>query len=71
MTKLLLKFKLITMYSIAVHAYLEHGFGGLGVACWPLVPKFAVSNPAEAVRFFKGEKSRRSHVVDLRHVKDP
>ena len=28
------------------------GFGGLGVACWPLVPKFAGSNPAEA----KGEK---------------
>ena len=27
------------------------GFGGLGVACWPLVPKFAVSNPAEAVGF--------------------
>ena len=27
------------------------GFGGLGVACWPLVPKFTGSNPAEAVRF--------------------
>ena len=27
------------------------GFGGLGVACWPLVPKVAGSNPAEAVRF--------------------
>ena len=26
-------------------------FGGLDVACWPLVPKFAGSNPAEAVRF--------------------
>jgi hypothetical protein len=24
------------------------GFGGLGVACWPLVPKFTGSNPAEA-----------------------
>jgi len=23
-------------------------FGGLGLACWPLVPKFAGSNPAEA-----------------------
>ena len=23
------------------------GFGGLGVACWPLAPKFAGSNPAE------------------------
>ena len=27
------------------------GFGGLGVACWPLAPKFAGSNPAEAVGF--------------------
>jgi len=27
------------------------GFGGLWVACWPLVPKFAGSNPAEAVGF--------------------
>jgi hypothetical protein len=27
-------------------------FGGLGVACCPLVPKFAGSNPAEAVGFF-------------------
>ena len=26
-------------------------FGGLGVACWPLVPKFTGSNPAEAVGF--------------------
>jgi hypothetical protein len=24
-------------------------FGGLGVVCWLLVPKFAGSNPAEAV----------------------
>ena len=58
------------------------GFGGLGVGCWPLVPKFAGSNPAEAVGFFRakkssvrlpseGKQSRRSHVVDLRHVKEP
>ena len=26
-------------------------FGGLVVACWPLVPKFAGSNSAEAVGF--------------------
>ena len=26
-------------------------FGGLGVACWPLVPKFAGSNPAESVGY--------------------
>jgi hypothetical protein len=28
------------------------GFSGLEVACWPLVPKFAVSHPAEIVGFF-------------------
>ena len=33
-----------------------HSFGGLGVACWPLVPKFAGSNPAEAVGFLRGKK---------------
>jgi hypothetical protein len=33
------------------------GFGGLKVACWPLEHKFAISNPAEAVGFFQGEKS--------------
>ena len=27
---------------------ISRGFGGLDVACWPLVPKFAGSNPAEA-----------------------
>ena len=33
------------------------GFGGLGVACWPLVPKFTGSNPAEAVGFLGRKKS--------------
>jgi hypothetical protein len=32
-------------------------FGGLGVACWPLVPKFARSNPAEDFGFFRAKKS--------------
>jgi len=27
------------------------GFGGLEVACWPLVPKFVDSHPVEAVEF--------------------
>ena len=31
------------------------GFGGLEVECWPLVPKFAGSNPEEAVGFFGRE----------------
>ena len=33
------------------------GFGGLEVACWPLVLEFAGSNPAEAVGFFRATKS--------------
>ena len=37
--------------------YHKCGFGGLGVACWPLVPKFAGSNPAEAVGFLRAKKS--------------
>ena len=35
----------------------QSDFGGLEVACWPLVPKFAGSNPAEAVGFFRAKKS--------------
>ena len=33
------------------------GFGGLEVVCWPLVPKFAGSNSAEAVGFLRAKKS--------------
>jgi len=33
-----------------------YGSSGLGVACWPLVPKFVGSNPAEAVGFL-GQKN--------------
>ena len=32
-------------------------FGGLEVAWWPLVPKFAGSNPAEAVGFLRVNKN--------------
>ena len=39
---------LVFMYSQFYPAYIK-AFGGLGVACWPLVPKFTGSNPAEAV----------------------
>jgi len=35
----------------------ESGFGGLEVARWPLVPKFASSHPAETVRIFRAEKN--------------
>ena len=31
----------------------ESGFGGLEIACWPLVPKSAGSHPAEAVGFLR------------------
>jgi hypothetical protein len=34
----------------------ESGFGGLEVACWPLVPNFASSHPAEAVGFLGRKK---------------
>jgi hypothetical protein len=59
------------------------GFGRLEVACWPLVHKFEGSQPAEAVGIlgrknsqhaflWRGSRAvRRSHVVALRHVKDP
>jgi len=33
------------------------GFCGLGVACWPLVPKFVGSNPAEPIGFLRAKKS--------------
>ena len=36
---------------------INSGFGDLEVACWPLVPKFSGSNPAEAVGFFRAKKS--------------
>ena len=35
----------------------KSGFSGLEVACWPLVPKFAGLNPAEAVGFFRATES--------------
>jgi len=34
------------------------GFGGLGVACWPLVPKFAGSNPAVGILRAKKSSAR-------------
>jgi hypothetical protein len=34
----------------------DSGFGVAEVACWPLIPKFAGSYPAEAEGILKGEK---------------
>ena len=36
------------------------GFGGLEVACWPLVPKFAGSNLPEAVGFFRAKNPQHA-----------
>jgi len=36
--------------AIYIYIYIYIGFGGLGVACWPLVPKFAG-------RIFRAKKS--------------
>ena len=38
-------------------------FGGAEVACWPLIPKFAGSNPAEAVGFLRGDKNPQHAVL--------
>ena len=48
-----LKVESFTEWSLGV----GNGFGGLEVACWPLVPKFARSNPAEAVGFLRVNKN--------------
>ena len=45
------------MHKFLFYNKFTSGFGGLGVACWPLVPKFAGSNPAEAVGFLGAKKS--------------
>ena len=41
-----------TIAAYSPYMTLNCGFGGLEVACWPLLPKFAGPNPAEAVGFF-------------------
>jgi hypothetical protein len=46
------------------------GFGGLEVACWPFVPKFAGSHPAEAVGFL-GQKKILSSPSFGEEVKPP
>jgi len=46
-----IRVKLLTFRLLMSYIYIWHiGFGGLEVACWPLVPKFAG-------RIFKGEKN--------------
>jgi hypothetical protein len=56
--------ELLQLHSLCDRIYLEEarctlsGFGGLEDARWPPVPKFAGSNPAEAVGFFRAKKSQ-------------
>jgi hypothetical protein len=41
-----IKTKILFIHQLTFY---QSGFGGLGVACWPLVHKFAGSDPTEAV----------------------
>ena len=50
-TKLISIFWLLLKDGLAGYIGIFSGFGGLEVACWLLVPKFAGSHPAEAVGF--------------------
>jgi hypothetical protein len=42
----------LRLMNLVWHKGVRNGFGGLQVACWPLVTKFAGSNPAEPFGFF-------------------
>jgi hypothetical protein len=53
---LFLSLKLLGL-SLLCHISNKSGFGGLEVACWPLVPKFAGLNPAETLGIFRAKKS--------------
>ena len=48
---------LFYVHQICSFIYRFSGLGGLEVACWPLVPKFAGSNPAEAIGFLRVNKN--------------
>jgi len=50
-------------YIIYVGICIYNGFGGLGVACWPLVPMFTGSNPAEAVGFLERKKKSSARLL--------
>jgi hypothetical protein len=45
-----------SLWRLCSLSYHPSGFGGLEVACCPLVPKFAGSNPARSRRIFQGYK---------------
>ena len=54
--KIIIYILLSSLIFYSAYCYFS-GFGGLGVARWPLVPKFTGSNPAEAVAFLWAKKS--------------
>jgi hypothetical protein len=45
-----------SLFESFIYIYIYTSYSGLEVACWPLVPKFASSNPAEALGFLRVEK---------------
>jgi hypothetical protein len=47
----------IMVASLVQSNLVPRGFGGLEVACWPLVPKFAGSHLAKAIGFLGEKKS--------------
>jgi hypothetical protein len=57
MGQITIKVNLVMVKGLIGDKVPDSGFGGLGVACWPLVPKFAGSNPAKVVGFFRVKKS--------------
>jgi len=64
-----IKFKCKTPgQKVKMHTLSLSGFGGLEVACWPVVPKFAGSNPAEAVGVL-GRKKNPQHAFIRRGSK--
>jgi len=50
----------VRLYNIFPHYLINTGFGGLEVACWPLVPKFEGSNPAKAVGFLRAKNPQHA-----------
>ena len=47
---------IVTVSAYCLMILIDLSGGGLGVACWPLVLKFAGSNPAEVVGFLRAKK---------------
>jgi hypothetical protein len=48
----------VKQYDLICTAFI--GFGGVVLACWPLVPKFAGSNSAEVIGFLRRKNPQRA-----------